>query len=303
MLAEIDQFVNWVRRRNSEARTWKDYRYDLRQFAALVGDIPPNAITFREVDRFVDLQKTRGFLPTTINRRLASLISFYTFLSDEDPDLICPVLPRRHNLRERERLPRPVQEEGLRAFFAAIEHTPPAKGEPDNRVRDRAMFLLMLRCGLRIGEVAGLLLTHLYLDEPRPRLVAWGKGSRERSVYLSPQAEKALRRYLRERPATDNEHVFLSYQLAGLSTTAIHKRLMVYRKAAQVSLTAHRLRHSFANDLLAADVPVTTIQKLLGHRWLETTQIYVAANDRQVAADYYAACEKLESWQFPGGEP
>lgn len=297
MLAEIDQFVNWVRRRNSEARTWKDYRYDLTQFAALVGDVPPATITFREVDRFVDLQKTRGFLPTTINRRLASLISFYTFLSDDDPDIVYPVLPRRHNLRERERLPRPVQEVGLRAFFAAIETTVSTKkGEPDNRVRDRAMFLLMLRCGLRIGEVAGLLLTNLYLDEPKPRLVARGKGSRERSVYLSPQAERALRRYLRERPTAASEYVFLSYQLAGLSTTAIHKWLMVYRKAAQVSLTAHRLRHSFANDLLAADVPVTTIQKLLGHRWLETTQIYVAANDRQVAADYYAACAKLEDW-------
>ena len=193
MLAEIDQFVNWVRRRNSQARTWKDYGYDLRQFAALVGDVPPGTITFREVDRFVDLQKTRGFLPTTINRRLATLISFFTYLSDDDPALICPVLPRRHTLRERERLPRPVQEEGLRAFFSAIEHTPPAKGEPDNRVRDRAMFILMLRCGLRIGEVANLLLTHLYLDEAHPRLVAWGKGSRERSVYLSPQAERALR--------------------------------------------------------------------------------------------------------------
>jgi len=296
MLAEIDQFVNWVRRRNPEARTWKDYTYDLRQFMALVGDVPPAQVTFREVDRFVDQQRMRGFLPTTINRRLASLISFYTFLSDDDPDIVCPVLPRRHTLRERERLPRPVQEDGLRAFFAAIENTPPAKGELDNRVRDRAMFLLMLRCGLRIGEVAGLLLTHLYLDEPKPRLVAWGKGSRERSVYLSPQAEKALRRYLRERPASTDEHVFLSYQLAGLSTTTIHYRLMIYREAAEVSLTAHRLRHSFANDLLNADVPVTTIQKLLGHRWLETTQIYVAANDQQVAADYYSACAKLEDW-------
>jgi site-specific recombinase XerD len=296
MLAEIEHFVNWIRRRNSEARTWKDYGYDLRQFAALVGDVSPSKITFRDVDRFVDLQKTRGFVPTTINRRLATLISFYTFLSDDDPDLTCPVLPRRHNLRERERLPRPVPEDGLRAFFIAIEETAPAKGEPDNRVRDRAMFLLMLRCGLRIGEVAGLLVTNLYLDEPRPRLVARGKGSRERSVFLSPQAEKALRIYLAERPRVASEYVFLSYQHAGLSTTAIHKRLMVYRKAAEVSITAHRLRHSFANDLLAADVPVTTIQKLMGHRWLETTQIYVAANDRQAAEDYYAACAKLEDW-------
>ncbi len=296
MLTEIDHFVNWVRRRNPDARTWKDYSYDLHQFANLVGDVSPTSVHFHEVDRFVDFQKTRGFKPTTINRRLASLISFYTFLSDEDPDLVCPVLPRRHNLRERERLPRPVQEDGLRAFFIEIENFAPKKGEPDNRRRDRAMFLLMLRCGLRIGEVANVLLTDLYLDEPKPRLVAQGKGPRERSVYLSPQAEKALRIYLLERPASTDEHVFLSYQLKGLSTTAIHKRLMVYRKAAQVSITAHRLRHSFANDLLAVDVPVTTIQKLLGHRWLETTQIYVAANDRQVAADYYAACEKLEEW-------
>lgn len=297
MLAEIEQFVNWVHRRNPEARTWKDYAYDLRQFAALVGDVSPGSITFREVDRFIDRQKSRGFQSSSINRRLAAIISLYTFLSDEDPSLVCPVLPRRHHLRERQRLPRPVQEDGLRAFFAAIEDTPPAKGEPDNRVRDRAMFVLMLRCGLRIAEVANLQLANLYLDEPHPRLVVYGKGSRERSVYLSAQAERALHAYHQQRTKVPSSFVFLSYQHKGLSTTAIHKRLVIYRQAAQVSLTAHRLRHSFANDLLSADVQVTTIQKLMGHRWLETTQIYVAANDRQAAADYYAACARLESWQ------
>ena len=73
-------------------------------------------------------------------------------------------------------------------------------------------------------------------------------------------------------------------------------RLLHYRELAGLTLTAHRLRHSFANDLLNADVPITSIQKLMGHRWIETTQIYVAANDRQVANDYYAACAKLEDW-------
>ncbi len=297
MLSEINQFVNWVRRRNPNARTWKDYHYDLRQFAAQVGDVAPAAVTFREIDRFVDTQKSRGFQPTTINRRLATIISLYTFLADDDPTLVCPVLPHRHHLREPQRLPRPVQEDHLRAFFTAIEMTPTPKGEPDNRLRDRAMFILMLRCGLRIAETAHLLLSDLYLDEPHPRLVARGKGSRERSVYLSRQAERALRQYLSERPTVTSEYVFLSYLEAGLSTTAIHKRLMRYRQAAAVSLTAHRLRHSFANDLLNADVPVTTIQKLMGHRWLETTQVYVQANDKQVQADYYAACQKLEGWQ------
>jgi len=81
---------------------------------------------------------------------------------------------------------------------------------------------------------------------------------------------------------------------------------MHYRKDSGVYLTCHRLRHTFANDLLSADTPVTSIQALLGHRWLETTQVYVKANDRQVQVDYYAACLKLEGWMvdlgwFSGG--
>lgn len=294
MLSEIDLFVNWVRRRNPHSRTWKDYGYDLSQFCNLVGDPAPAAITFHEVDRFVNLQVARGFQPTTINRRLATLVSFFTFLSEEDPALLCPVLPKRHLVRERQRMPRPVQADALKAFFTAIDQA--IQSGSAEAVRDRAMFILMLRCGLRIGEVANLQLINLYLDEPRPRLVVNGKGSRERVVYLSPQALRALRRYLTIRPDTLSEQVFLAYHRDGMSTTAIHKRLMRYRTTAEVSLTAHRLRHSFANDLLSADVPVTTIQKLLGHRWLETTQVYVQANDRQVAADYYAACAKLEDW-------
>jgi site-specific recombinase XerD len=288
MLAEIDQFVNWVRRRNPEARTWRDYQYDLYQFAALVGDRPPKEITFRDIDRFINHQAEKGFKATTINRRLAAVMALYTYLSDDDNELVCPVLKRRHHLREPQRLPRPVPEEDLQRFFAVIESS-----------RDRAMFVLMLRCGLRISEVANLQQADLYLEETYPRLLVHGKGSRERSVYLSPQAEGALRAYLAERPSASCDFVFLSYQFKGLSTTAIHKRLMEYRTQAGIRITAHRLRHSFATDLLNADADVTSIQKLLGHRWLETTQVYVLANDQQVCEDYYAACQKLESWRSP----
>jgi site-specific recombinase XerD len=286
MLAEIDRFVNWVRRRNSDARTWRDYCYDLKQFADIVGDRPPDSITFHDIDRFVIEQATHGFKPATINRRLAAIMSFYTFLSDDDPQIICPVLPHRHWLKEPQRLPRPVQPDDLAKFFAVITDA-----------RDRAMFVLMLRCGLRISEVAHLQLPDLYLDESLPRLVAHGKGSKERVVYLSPQAERTLRTYLAERPSVASQFVFLSYLGDGLSTTAIHLRLMRYRAQAQVNLTAHRLRHTFANDLVSADVPVISIQKLLGHAWLETTQTYVAANDHQVQADYEAASRKLEGWR------
>ncbi|MBI5028894.1 MAG: tyrosine-type recombinase/integrase [Chloroflexi bacterium] len=286
MLAEIETFVKWVHRRNPHARTWRDYAYDLKQFVNTVGDSLPSAITHHDVDRFVAQQAARGFKPSTINRRLAAILSFYAFLADDDPGLVCPVLPHRHGLKEPQRLPRPVPDLDLKKFFAGIQ-------DP----RDRAMFVLMLRCGLRISEVAELKLTALFLEEKPPRLVVNGKGSKERAVFLSPQAERVLRAHLASRPKVASDFVFLSYQGDGMSTTAIHKRLMRYRTQAHVILTAHQLRHSFANDLLRADVPVTSIQQLLGHRWLETTQGYVAANDHQVRADYYAACDKLEGWK------
>ena len=290
MLSEIERFVNWVRRRSPEARTWKDYGYDLRFFVQVVGDRPPGEVNFRDIDRFIAVQSEKGFKPSTINRRLASVIALYGFLSAEDEELNCPVIFRRHHLREPQRLPRPVQEDDLKRFFAVIESK-----------RDRAIFLLMLRCGLRIGEVAALQMADLFIEEEFPRIVARGKGSRERGVYLSKQAGRALREYLAERPQVKSEFVFLSYQLDGLSTTAIHDRLMIYRDAAGAKLTAHRLRHSFANDMLNADAPITSIQKLMGHRWIESTQTYVMANDKQVCADYYAACEKLEGWTHPTG--
>lgn len=290
MLIEISRFVNWVRRRNPESRTWRDYGYDLKIFVSVVGDRCPSEITFRDVDNFVNYLVSLGRAPATVNRKLAAVVSFYTFLSDDDPTLVCPVIPRRHSMRVPDRLPRPVPEDDVRKFFAVIDNA-----------RDRAMFILMLRCGLRISEVAKLLLVDLYLEEDRPRLVVRGKCSRERSIYLSPQAETALRTYLDERPEVESDFVFLSYLLDGLSTTAIQKRLMHYREAAGVYLTAHQLRHSFANDLVSADVPVTTIQKLLGHRWLETTQVYVRANDKKVKADFYAACSRVESWAYHMG--
>jgi site-specific recombinase XerD len=283
----MERFVNWVRRRNPDARTWKDYGYDLRFFIEVVGDRPPREVTFKDIDQFIAVQSAKGFSPSTINRRLASVTSLYGFLAAEEEDLICPVIVRRHHVREPQRLPRPVQETDLKRFFEVIEDR-----------RDRAMFLLMLRCGLRIGEVACLRLADLFLEEDHPRAVVRGKGSRERGVYLSPQAKRALQDYLAERPKVPCEFVFLSYLEQGLSTTAIHNCLLKYRQHAGIQITAHRLRHSFANDLLNADASITSIQKLMGHRWIESTQTYVMANDKQVCADYYAACARLEGWSL-----
>ena len=222
----------------------------------------------------------------TINRRLAAIMSLYQFFMVEDDELDCPVIKYRHKLRAHQRLPRAAPAETLEKLFAVIEGS-----------RDQAIFLLMLRCGLRISEVAKITFADLHLKEDKPRFVVHGKNKRERSAYLFGKTEAVFRRYLAERPKIDLEAVFINCRNEPLTTMGIQKRLEKYRKLAGVDITAHQLRHNFANDLVMADVPVTTIQKLLGHAWVGTTQIYIAANDPKVKADFFDAIDKLEGWQ------
>ena len=185
MVNQIHSFVNWVRRRNTQARTWRDYRHVLNRLLSVTGDKPPDDITLHDIDNFLVMLVERGLQASTINRHLATVLAFYTFLADDNPGLVCPVLDHRHFLRKPEKLPRSVPIDVQQRFFAVIED-----------VRDRAMFLLMLRCGLRIAEVAKLELKDLFLAESPPRLRVFGKNSKERTVYLSPQVETAVSTYL-----------------------------------------------------------------------------------------------------------
>ena len=285
MLAEARQFVNYVRRTNPGSHTWKDYASDLKFFTEAVGDRPLKQITFQDVDAFVAGQCERGFKPKTVNRRLTTIAALYEYFSAEDESLVCPVYYGRHHRREPKRLPRPVPIDILRRFFAVIDSS-----------RDRAMFSLMLRSGLRIGEVAALRLNDLLLKEEMPRLVVNGKGSKQRPAYLASQALHVLKDYLAVRPRSKDDHVFLTYQLKGLSTHAIQMRLDTYRQLAGVNFTCHQLRHSFASDLNEVDVPITSIQVLMGHTWIETTMQYIQASDRKVQSDFLSASQKLEGW-------
>lgn len=287
MKAEIEQFIQWVRMRSPQARTWRDYQCDLSLFLGVMGGRNVDEIRVRDLDEFVNHQTSKGFKPSTVNRRLAAVASFYAFLIRGGRQLNSPVLPKRHYLKEPQRLPRPVNEKDLRQFFGAVQD-----------LRDRAMCTLMLRCGLRIGEVAALKVSDLYLGDMPSRMIIRGKGSRERTVYLSPEAERALNNWLEKRTKVLCDHVFTSYQNRKISTTSISKRIKYLRERSGVSLTAHRLRHTFADNLLSAGMPITSIQKLMGHRFVETTQTYAIANDKQVQADFYAASEKIEGWKL-----
>ena len=184
MLSEILRFNKWLRRKAPGTSTHIHYTSDLKLFFAWAGK-PPSSITMTDIDTFIEHCLEISHTTATINRRLAALRSFYLFLticSDDAPPN--PVLPKRHFIRQGRRLPRDVEDDDLISLFAVIK-----------QARDRAMFLLMLRCGLRVGEVRNLSLGDLFLPPvpgSLPRLWLRGKNGSQRVAYLSPQALAVL---------------------------------------------------------------------------------------------------------------
>lgn len=288
MFPEIEKFKKYLWRQSPHTSTYRHYTGDLRLFFAWV-DKPPAAITVSDVDAYITHCQEQGHTIATINRRLTALRSFYQFLATEiDNPPPNPVLPRRHFIRQRCSLPRDVTDATLDRLFAVIT-TP----------RDKAIFLLMLRCGLRVGEIRHLSLADLDLQAPPgqlPRLWIHGKGGKERVIYLSTQALAALNDWLIVRPNSPDPAVFLSRFNHRLSVTGIQKWLARYCRQAGIWLTCHQLRHTFGRHLTEAQVPVTTTQRLLGHAQLRTTQIYTHLSNRQAQAEFDMAMVQVTVW-------
>jgi site-specific recombinase XerD len=301
MLSEIQQFQKWLRRKAPGSSTHIHYTNDLQQFFDWASK-PIGEITVRDVDAFIEHCQAQDHAVATINRRLAALRSLYQFLAMmEDHAPANPVRPKRHFIRQGQRLPRDVQDHDLEKLFAVI-----------NSPRDRAIFLLMLRCGLRVGEIRHLSLNDLYLysvPTSLPRLWLHGKGGKERIVYLSSQALQALEEWLQVRPQAPDPAVFLNRFGKRLTVTGIQLQLAGYCERAGVWITCHQFRHTFGRHMVEARVPVTTVQKLLGHAHLRTTEVYLHISDQQAQKDYETAMEQVmerlsldESSSEAGGE-
>jgi site-specific recombinase XerD len=285
MLSEIEDFRKWLRRKAPYASTPRHYGNDLELFFAWLGK-PCQDVKVQDIDAFIEYSQVQGHTIATVNRRLAALRSFYHFLTiQSEVAPRNPVIPRRHFIRQGLRLPRDVQDETLAKLFAVIDQP-----------RDRAMFLLMLRCGLRVGEVRNLSLGDLYLEPSfgsLPRLWLNGKGNRQRVAYLSAQPLAALRTWLAVRPPTEDPAVFLNRFRRRLTVTGIQDRLAGYCHQAGLWVTCHQFRHTLGRHLTEARVPVTTIQRLFGHARLRSTEVYLHISDAQVQADYDAAMQAI----------
>ena len=221
----------------------------------------------------------------TINERLVAIRSFYRYLREEENlDIDNPAL-RGMALRMTKPLPRHLKQSDLDLFFQVITKT-----------RDRAMFMLMLRCGLRVEEVANLCLDDI--DYQCSQIVVrGGKGGKDRTTYFNRDAGSALAAYLRRRPPTREQRIFLvekgTYKGKPLSVRGIQKRAEYYSKKCGVHVSCHQLRHTMATQLLNGGADIVAIQELLGHSKIELTMRYSKLSGLKTQHDYYQAMEKI----------
>jgi len=285
MLPEIESFVSWLRRRSPRSSTAVHYGSDLKLFFAWMKK-PCMEVKVQDIDAYIEHCQKEGHASGTVNRRLCALRSFYQFLFLHDEKATGnPVIPKRHFIRRGEQLPRDVEDKIIETLFAVITN-----------VRDRAMFVLMLRCGLRVGEVRNLSMNDLYLEPSSgslPRVWLHGKGSYQRVAYLSSQPLAALNVWLKSRPKVKAEAVFINRFGKRLSVTGIQDRLAGYCRKAGLWMTCHQFRHTFGRHLTEAHVPVTSMQRLFGHARLKSTEVYLHISDAQAQKDYQAAMEEI----------
>ena len=278
----IVHYRRHLKRKNYSAHTVKNYMNSLKQFIVWV-DVPIEKVTATKVLSYIDHLLDRGLSAKTINCHLDSIRGYYHYLIEEEQVYLTHPVKSGYALRLSHPLPRYVKEEDLEKLFKVIVNH-----------RDRAIFMVMLRCGLRVEEVANLTLSAL--DLPRRQLFVYhGKGAKDRIVYISTDAYQALMKYLKVRPSVRAKKIFLvekgGYKGRPISVRGIQKRMEYYARKAGLKISCHQLRHTMATQLLNADADLVTIQDLLGHSRIKTTERYCKVSNVKVQRDYYKAME------------
>jgi len=271
--------------RRLSARSVETYVGECRIYLGYLEEVgvkPVAAGSDNLIDYFL-WRQVGGASQRTLAKALSSLRAFYGFLKAEGvvgtspTDVLeAPRLGRR--------IPRVFTVEQVERLFAVIDTTG-ALG-----LRDRALFELVYSCGLRVSEAVELTMDRVFLSEGVLRIA--GKGGRERLVPVGEVAERWLRRYMNEsRPGLlgrgRDEHVFLSRRGARLSRKGMWKRFKEIAAEAGLEGKVHTLRHSFATHLLAGGADLRSVQELLGHADIGTTQIYTHVDGRQLK-DHHA---------------
>jgi site-specific recombinase XerD len=282
-----DAIMNWrryLKRRNCSPNTVKNYLNIIKHFVVWV-DVPVQDAAHTTISQYVDHLMRKRLAPKTVNCHLNCIRQFYHYLREGEGVATPNPVRRSHTQKTSRPLPRHLRDEQVEDFFKVV------KG-----YRDRAMFMLMLRCGLRVEEVANLTMGVLDVKR-RTILVEDGKGAKDRIVYMSSDVLQTLAAYLRVRPASGTRKIFLaekgSCKGQPISIRGIQRRMECYARKAKIKVSCHHLRHTMATQMLNADADLTTIQDLLGHSNVKTTQRYCRVSNLKVQRDYFNAMEVI----------
>jgi site-specific recombinase XerD len=274
--------------RSLAERTRKAYGVDLGQFVewALERGVDPAKVRHRDVRRYGAGLSSGGAAAATVARKLAAIRSLFDFLvrtervGQNPADLVSS--PKRE-----EKLPRVLSGEQMQALLERIPARTPLE------LRDRAMLELAYSCGLRCEEIVNL--NQDSFDFETEQLRVLGKGSKERLLPVGEPAQRALRRYLergRHALAADpcETALFLSKSGRRLSGSDVTRRLGLWVREAALAagISPHSLRHSFATHLLEGGADLRTIQELLGHASISTTQVYTRVDAARLREAYAA---------------
>jgi site-specific recombinase XerD len=277
-----------LRARAAAERTRRAYGVDLGQFVdwARARGLEPGEVRHRDVRRYGAALSAEGAAAATVARKLAAIRGLFDFLvrserlAQNPADLVSS--PKRE-----EKLPRALSEEQMRSLLERIPAGTPLE------LRDRAMLELAYSCGLRCEEIVNLDLESLDFESEQLRVL--GKGSKERLLPVGEPAQRAVSDYAeRGRPALIADQrepaLFLSKSGRRLSSSDVTRRLALWVREAALSagVSPHSLRHSFATHLLEGGADLRTIQELLGHASISTTQVYTRVDAARLR-DAYAS--------------
>jgi integrase/recombinase XerC len=258
----MDDFTDYLRvERNASENTIDAYRRDLRDLIEFLGDRDVDKVGMGDLRAFLKNLHQMGHCASTIGRKLATLRSFFVFAMREG--MVEENYARALRAPKREqRLPHLVDTDG-------IERLLDAPGHDRLGLRDRALLEVMYSAGLRVSELVGLNVADVDLEAGTVKVN--GKGDRERLAPIGTQALEALKTSLGGR--TEGA-VFMNYRGGRLSTRGVQKMLDKYTAQVGLEATPHSLRHSFATHMLDNGADIRSVQEMLGHQSIASTQIY-----------------------------
>ena len=243
-----------------------------------------------DLEAFVEHLQDCGLKISTVRTKLACLIAFLHFLMEQE--VICEaVLKKRIKLKLPEVLPRAMHPADVKKLLSVIDD-----------IRDRALILLLLRTGMRIGEALGLRLNDLDLRDRKVHLFQGEKNSMGRVVYLSDDLLLALKRWLRQRDQNKDFIFYANGNKPICYSTGRSRFMRCIQKAGleQKGYTVHCLRHTFASELLNAGMRLECLQQLLGHQDIEVTRRYARLTDRTREEEYFRAMAIIEKGGING---